>query len=114
MTQELHAPTIPVHLGERAARGYNLKFIAGGLLILTFVAFLGWQIIQATRTNGAYYMTVSELKAQIPAILGQRVRVNGNVVAGTEDWKPEVNPPTLKFSVKDEHGDVLPIVFYGP
>lgn len=119
MTQELHAPTIPVHLGERAARGYNVKFIAGGLLVLAFVAFLGWQIVQATRTNGAYYMTVKEVKAQSATLQGQRVRVNGNVVAGTEDWKPDVNPPTLRFSVKDasgndNSGDVLPIVFYGP
>jgi cytochrome c-type biogenesis protein CcmE len=114
MAQELHAPTIPAHLGARVGRNYNVKFIVGGLLILAFVAFLGGQIVQATRTNGAYYMTVNELKSQATTIQGQRVRVNGNVVAGTEDWKPEVNPPTLKFSIQDEHGGVLPVVFNGP
>jgi cytochrome c-type biogenesis protein CcmE len=41
------------------------------------------------------------------------VRVNGNVVGGTEDWNAE--QITLKFSIQDESGDqTLPIVFYGP
>ncbi len=114
MAQELHAPTIPAHLGTHVGRKYNVKFIVGGLLVLGFVAFLGGQIVQATRTNGAYYMTVNELQSQATTIQGQRVRVNGSVVAGTEEWKPEVNPPTLKFSIQDEHGGVLPVVFYGP
>ncbi len=114
MAQELHASTIPAHLGARTERSYNVKFIAGGLLLLTFVAFLGIQIVQATRANGAYYMKVNELKSQAATLQGQRVRVNGNVVAGTEKWKPEVNPPTLKFSIQDEQGGILPVVFYGP
>ena len=112
MTQELHAPTIPANLGERVGRNYNVKFIAGGLLLLAFVAFLGVQIVQATRTTGAYFMTVGELNARAATLQGQRVRVNGNVVQGTEDWKPQ--EMTLKFSVKDESGASLPVVFHGP
>ncbi|MCX6049891.1 MAG: cytochrome c maturation protein CcmE [Chloroflexi bacterium] len=114
MAQELQASTIPAHLGARTGRTYNVKFIAGGLLLLAFVAFLGVQIVQATRTNGAYYMTVNELKTQAATIQGERVRVNGNLVEGTEEWLPEVNPPTLKFSIKDEHGGILPVIFHGP
>jgi cytochrome c-type biogenesis protein CcmE len=112
MAQELPIPTIPAHLGERARNGFNLKFIAGGLLVLAFVGFLAFQIVQATRTTGAYYMTVSELHTASDAIVGQRVRVNGNVVAGSEDWNAQ--EITLKFSISDEGGDVLPVVFYGP
>jgi cytochrome c-type biogenesis protein CcmE len=112
MTQELRATTIPAHLGETTRRGYNVKFLAGGTLLLAFVAFLVFQMVQATRTTGAYYMTVSELQAVGPEILGQRVRVNGNVVAGSEDWN--AREVTLRFSITDESGDQLPIVFYGP
>jgi cytochrome c-type biogenesis protein CcmE len=89
-----------------------MKFIAGGLLVLAFVGFLAFQIVQATRTTGAYYMTVGELHTASDAIVGQRVRVNGNVVAGSEDWNAQ--EITLKFSISDEGGDVLPVVFYGP
>lgn len=113
MTQQLHAPTIPTDLGERVGRKYNVKFIAGGVLLLAFVAFLGVQIVQATRTTGAYFMTVDELKTRASTIQGQRVRVNGNVVQGTEQWNPQ--EMTLKFSIKDEKGaGMLPVVFHGP
>jgi len=112
MTQELHAPTIPANLGARVGRTYNVKFIAGGLLLLAFVAFLGVQIVQATRTTGAYFMTVGELNARASTLQGQRVRVNGNVIQGTEDWKPQ--EMTLKFSVQDEKGARVAVVFHGP
>ncbi len=79
---------------------------------MTFVGFLGFQMVQATITTGAYYLTVSELHARAPAIYGERVRVNGNVVEGSEDWNAQ--EVTLKFSIADENGDQLPIVFFGP
>jgi cytochrome c-type biogenesis protein CcmE len=112
MTQELVRPTIPTQLAEKRATGYNQKFIVGGLLLLLFVGYLGYQIVRATQTTGAYYMTVAELYAERPQIYGQRVRVNGNVVADSEDW--DIENITLKFSISDESGEALPIVFYGP
>lgn len=112
MAQELPISSIPAHLGERAGHKYNVKFIAGGLLLLVFVLFLGYQMIQATRTTGAYFMTVNELRAAGPQIVDQQVRVNGNVVAGTENWNAQ--EVTLKFSITDEGGQSLPVVFYGP
>jgi len=113
MTQEVYRPTIPAQLAEKRALGYNQKFIIGGLLLLLFVGYLGYQIVRATQTTGAYYMTVAELYAERPQIQGQRVRVNGNVVGGSEDWDAE--NVTLKFSISDESsGEALPIVFYGP
>jgi cytochrome c-type biogenesis protein CcmE len=72
-------------------------------------------MVQATRTTGAYYMTVAELRSAGPELIGQRVRVNGNVVAGSEDWNPQAI--TLKFAIRDEgvkSGQSLPIVYYGP
>jgi cytochrome c-type biogenesis protein CcmE len=112
MAQELHAPTIPTHLGTRTHHGYNVKFIVGGLLPLALVVYLVFQLVQVTRSTGAYWMTVSELYAAGPDLAGQRIRVNGQVVAGSEDWNAQ--EVTLKFSIHDENGDVLPVVFYGP
>jgi cytochrome c-type biogenesis protein CcmE len=112
MAQDVQVPSIPAHLGERVRSGYNVKFLAGGLLVLAFVGYLAFQIVQATRTTGAYYMTVGELHTAGAEIQGQRVRVNGTVVAGSEDWNAQAI--TLKFSISDETGDALPIVFYGP
>jgi len=89
MAQDVLRPTIPAQLAEKRAIGYNRKFLVGGLLLLLFVSYLGYQIVRATQTTGAYYMTVAELYGERPQIHGQRVRVNGNVVAGTEDWDAE-------------------------
>ncbi|MEZ4861511.1 MAG: cytochrome c maturation protein CcmE [Caldilineaceae bacterium] len=112
MAQDVYRPTIPAQLAEKSVTGYNKKMLAGGLLLLLFVGYLGFQIVEATRSTGAYYMTVAELFAQRPQIYGERVRVNGNVVEGSEDW--DASNITLKFSISDESGAALPIVFYGP
>ena len=115
MASELHAPTIPAHLGERARSKYNVRFLAGGALLLAFVAFLIFQMVMATRTTGAYYMTVGELRAAGPGLVGERVRVSGIVVAGSEDWNPQ--EVTLKFAIADEgdtSGSDLQIVYYDP
>ena len=113
MTQDVQqAPVIPTYLSEEQPRRLNLRFLAGGALLLALVGFLAFQMVQATTSTGAYYLTVGELHEQTPAIVGERVRVNGNVMDNTEDWNPK--ELTLKFSIADENGDVLPIVFYGP
>ena len=113
MTQELqNSPTIPTYLSETKKSAINWRFLAGGVLLLVFVGFLGFQMVKATTDTGAYYMTVAELQDKTPGIYGERVRVNGSVVEGTEDWVPR--DMTLKFSIMDEGGDQLPIVFYGP
>lgn len=122
MAQDIQSASIPIQLRDQAASRYNLRFIVGGLLLLSFVAFLGFQMVRATTTTGAYFMTVNELLTA-PDIKGQRVRVNGNVVPGTENWNAQ--EITLKFSIADEEiegatvsnsitGKQLPIVFYGP
>lgn len=115
MTQEVYHPTIPAHLNERKTTGFQLKYLVGGILLLLFVGYLSVQMVQATRTTGAYYMTVAELHTQGTELYGQRVRVNGNVVEGTEDW--DANNVILRFSISDENSEgdeTLPIVFFGP
>lgn len=110
MTQLVNqAQVIPMDLAERKGANKNLKFIIGGLLIIGLVIVL---IIQATVSTGAYYLTVSELNAKGPAMVGERVRVSGAVVADSEDWN--AREVTLRFAIHDESGAQLPIVFFGP
>ncbi len=104
--------SIPTQLSQQAGRKINTKFIIGGALLLLFVGFLAFQMVQATLTTGAYYMTVAEVQAKGSTIFGDRVRVNGAVVAGSEDWNAK--EITLKFKIADESGKELPVVFYGP
>ena len=54
-------------MSEPKSRTINWRFVAGGLLLLGFVAFLGFQMVSATSSTGAYYMTVGELMDETPA-----------------------------------------------
>lgn len=100
---------IPADLETTRSGGKNLKFLIGGFMIVGLIVVL---IVQATMQTGAYYLTVTELNQQSASMVGERVRVSGDVVDGSEDWNPQ--EITLKFSVHDEAGAQLPIVFYGP
>jgi cytochrome c-type biogenesis protein CcmE len=102
------ANTIPSELAERKPNK-NLKFIVGGLLLIGAVIFL---IVQATVTTGAYYLTVSEVRDQGASLIGERLRVSGQVVEGSEDWNAQ--EITLRFKIQDEQGAQLPVVFFGP
>lgn len=110
MTELLqHAQAIPADLDRTRAGSKNLKFIIGGALVIALIVVL---IVQATVSTGAYYLTVSELHQRVPSIYGERVRVSGTVVDGSEDWNAQ--EVTLRFAISDEDGSQLPIVFYGP
>jgi cytochrome c-type biogenesis protein CcmE len=112
MTHEANTAPIPTRLGSASARRFNKKYLIGGLLLMTFVGLLAFQMVQATVTTGAYYLTVAELQTRVPDIYGERVRVSGEVVGDTEDWNAQ--EVTLRFSIVDESGQQLPIVFFGP
>jgi cytochrome c-type biogenesis protein CcmE len=103
------AQTIPAELGEKKAANGNLKFIIGGFVLLGLVVAL---IVQATLSTGAYYLTVSELQARVPEIYGERVRVSGQVVDGSEDWN--AREVVLRFAITDESGGQLPIMVNAP
>ena len=96
-------------LAQRKGANKNLKFIIGGALIIALVIVL---IVQATMSTGAYYLTVTELNAKAATLVGERVRVSGAVVAGSEDWN--AREVTLRFAIHDESNSQVPIVFYGP
>ncbi len=103
------AQTIPTDLAEEKGRGINMKFVIGGLVLVIIVAAL---MVQATMTTGAYYMTVDEINRAGASLVGERVRVSGSVVDGSEDWTPQ--EVTLRFKIAGEDGAQLPIVFFGP
>jgi cytochrome c-type biogenesis protein CcmE len=103
------AQTIPTDLADARRGGLNLKFVIGGLFLVVIVAAL---MVQATMTTGAYYMTVDEINQAGASLVGERVRVSGSVVDGSEDWTPQ--EVTLRFKIAGEDGAQLPIVFYGP
>lgn len=110
MTQLIdQVQVIPSDLAERRTSNKNLKFMIGGFLVVALIIVL---IVQATISTKAYYLTVDEVHARVPEIVGERVRVNGTVVEGSEDWNAE--EITLRFTIQDESGGQLPIVFYGP
>ncbi len=110
MTQMVNqAQVIPADLAQRKSANKNLKFIIGGLLVIGLVVIL---IVQATISTGAYYLTVNELAAKGPEMVGERVRVSGAVVDDSENWQPR--EMTLSFAITDGSGEQLPIVFYGP
>ncbi|MEX1020856.1 MAG: cytochrome c maturation protein CcmE [Litorilinea sp.] len=106
------AQSIPADLAETNTKRRSFKFMLAGLLVVAVIIAL---IVQATIVTGAYYLTVSEVQARIPAIYGERVRVNGIVVDGSENWDPQA--VTLRFAIADENepeGAQLEIVFFGP
>jgi len=76
------------------------KFIIGGLLILAAVAYL---IISSTRASAEYFMTVDELKAEGPAIVGKSLRVSGAVIGDTIQYDPQ--SLELTFEVAHVPGD---------
>jgi cytochrome c-type biogenesis protein CcmE len=112
---------IPAHLAEKRNSAFNMKFMAaGGGLIALIIGLMVYGVMTAS----AYYLTVDEvheyyqqaivqLQGGDESAMARRIRVNGAVVDGSEDWNAQ--EVTLRFAIEDEHGGaMLPIVFYGP
>jgi cytochrome c-type biogenesis protein CcmE len=103
---------IPSDIAQRQT-GFNLKFIIAGATLIALIISL---IVYGSMTASSYYLTVSEIQeasqSDSASMVGQRIRVNGAVMADSEDWNAQ--EITLRFSIEDENGATLPIVFYGP
>jgi cytochrome c-type biogenesis protein CcmE len=111
---------IPAHLAEKRTGGFNMKFLAaGGGLIALIVGLMVYGVMTAS----SYYLTVDEVQAYYEqalvqlqggdeSALARRIRVNGYVVDGSEDWNAQ--EVTLRFAIEDDSGATLPIVFQGP
>jgi len=83
----------------------KIKFLFGSLIIIMTVAWLG---LSSFDENLAYYKTVTELRAMKEKAYGQRIRVAGNVVAGSIERLPE----KIIFKLEQE-GSVLPVSYVG-
>ena len=111
--EQISSPVIPTHLGAKRQSAINPKFLVGGGLLLVLACLIVW----ATMTAGAYYLTVDEILVKGDTLLGERVRMNGLVVADSDSWDEDNH--VLRFAVHDESdlegtGNQVPIVFYGP
>jgi cytochrome c-type biogenesis protein CcmE len=83
------------------------RFLAGGVVIVAVVLLL---LLTSMRSSTVYYLTVEELKAQVPEIYGERVRVAGQIDRDSVDW--ELGSTSLEFDVV-EGEEVLPVTYEG-
>ena len=76
------------------------KFIIGGVMILAAVAYL---IFSATSASAERFMTVDEMLAETPEIVGDSLRITGAVVGETIQYDP--NTLTLTFEIAHAPAD---------
>ena len=72
----------------------KVKFLAGSLIIVASIAWLGFSGFDESL---AYYKTVDELKKMKDDAYDKRLRVAGNVVAGSI----ERSPGAVKFKLEE-------------
>jgi len=78
----------------------RIKFIVGGLLILSAVAYL---IISSTNANAQYFLTVDEILARGSSAVGKNIRISGAVIGDTIQYDSKTLD--LKFSIAHVPGD---------
>jgi cytochrome c-type biogenesis protein CcmE len=83
----------------------KIKFLIGSLVIVASIAWLGFSGFDESL---AYYKTVDELKLMKGDAYDKRLRVAGNVVAGSI----ERLPGAVKFKL-EQKGDILPVSYVG-
>jgi cytochrome c-type biogenesis protein CcmE len=83
----------------------KIKFLVGSLIIVAAIAWLGFSGFDESL---AYYKTVDELKLMKDDAYDKRLRVAGNVVAGSIERLPGM----VKFKL-EQKGDTLPVSYVG-
>jgi len=78
----------------------RVKFIVGGLLIITAIIYL---IVSSTQANAQYFLTVKELENKGQSVAGRNLRVSGAVIGDSIQYDPETL--TLSFDVAHVPGD---------
>lgn len=76
------------------------KFIIGGVMILAAVVYL---IFSATTASAERFMTVDEMLAETPEIVGDSLRITGAVIGETIQYDP--NTLTLTFEIAHAPAD---------
>jgi cytochrome c-type biogenesis protein CcmE len=80
--------------------GGRLKFIIGGLLIISAIVYL---IISSTKANAQYFFTLDELLSRGPSMVGQNVRISGAVIGDSIQYDP--SSLALHFTVANVPAD---------
>jgi cytochrome c-type biogenesis protein CcmE len=78
----------------------KIKFILGGVAILTAVIYL---IVSSTKASAEYFLTVDEVHAQSSQIAGRNLRISGAVVGDTIQY--DADSLTLSFDIVHIPGD---------
>ncbi len=88
----------------------QIKFIVGGLVVL---ALIGYLIVSAISSAGAYYREVGEVLGQQATLTGKNLRVNGDIV--TESVAYDAATLSLSFKIADskDAAQQLAIHFHG-
>ena len=86
--------TNPSHLARKRS-GLKPQFLVAGLLLVGVIVSL---MIYGLTTAKAYWLTVNEVHQRGDEMVSQRLRVNGVVVDGSEDWNAE--EVTLRFKIQ--------------
>lgn len=76
------------------------KFIIGGVMILAAVVYL---IFSATTASAERFMTVDEMLAETPEIVGDSLRITGAVVGDTIEY--DADTLTLTFEIAHAPAD---------
>ncbi len=83
----------------------KLKFLIGSLIIVGSIVWLGFSGFDESL---AYYKTVDELRAMNEDAYNKRLRVAGNVVAGSIERTSEA----VAFKL-EQKGEVIPVRYVG-
>lgn len=82
-------------------RGDRMKFILGGLLIVTAVVYL---IVSSTGAAAQYYLTIDELIARGESVGDRNLKISGAVDGETIDY--ESKSLTLRFTMAQMPSDM--------
>lgn len=91
----------------------QIKFLAGGLVILAAVGFL---IISSFGSSSQFFLTVTELRDKGEDIVGDDVRISGIVIGDSINYSTASGDPHLEFDIVDDPEDLsnpLHVVYKG-
>lgn len=84
----------------------KLKFVLGGIVIALAITAL---IVNGVRSGGNYYVTLDEMAARAPQVVGDGVRIKATVDKDSVEY--DTRNIELTFDLIDDQGNRLPIVY---
>lgn len=84
------------------------------ILAGTVVLAVAYLMSSAFSAGFVYYLTVEELLARAPEVVGRPARVQGFVAPGTVDWRPAELSLRFALQAGEQGGPSIPVVYRGP